>query len=72
MRWIKYKQLVGKQDDGTEVFQDMGAEYSEDNLEIVKGLAYNGEYTIEDDEQPEIASEPSTDEILNALLGVTE
>ena len=43
--------------------------YSETNEEIAKAEAYNGEYTIEDDGQPE--PEPTADDILNALLGVT-
>ena len=33
-------------------------------------IAYNGEYTIEDDGQPE-PDITTTDDILNALLGVT-
>ena len=44
--------------------------YSEANEEIAKKEAYNGEYTIEDDGQPEPVAEPTTDEILNAMLGV--
>ena len=46
-------------------------DYSASNEEIAKKEAYNGEYTIEDDGQPEPTAEPTTDEILNALLGVT-
>lgn len=44
----------------------------ESNEAIAKVEAYNGEYIIEDDGQPEPVSEPTTDEILNTLLGVTE
>ena len=40
------------------------------NEEIVKREAYNGEYTIEDDGQPEPATEVSTDDVLDAMLGV--
>lgn len=40
------------------------------NEEIAKKEAYKGEYTIEDDGQPDPVAEPSTDEILNAMLGV--
>ena len=40
------------------------------NEEIAKKEAYNGEYTIVDDGQPDPVAEPSTDDILNALLGV--
>ena len=39
------------------------------NEEIVKREAYNGEYTIEDDGQPEHNS-ASTDDVLNTMLGV--
>lgn len=42
--------------------------YSEANEEIAKQEAYNGKYETEDDGQPE--PEPTTEEILNALLGV--
>ena len=77
MVWIKYKQLVGKNNVGTEeepvledVFLELGAEYSEFNLQtVVNELAYNGEYTIEDDGQPE-PDTASTDDVLNAMLGV--
>lgn len=38
------------------------------DIERAKEAAYNGEYTIEDDGQPE---PETTDDVLNALLGVT-
>ena len=44
--------------------------WSEANEEIAKREAHNGEYTIEDDGQPEPVAEPTTDDILNAILGV--
>lgn len=44
--------------------------WNEANEEIAKKEAYNGEYTIEDDGQPEPVYEPTTDDILNVLLGV--
>lgn len=44
--------------------------WSEANEEIAKAEAYNGEYTIEDDGQPDPVAEPTADEILNAMLGV--
>ena len=43
---------------------------TEKDVENAKEYAYNGEYTIEDDGQPEPVSEPAADEILNAMLGV--
>ena len=39
-------------------------------IEKAKKEAYNGEYTIEDDGEPEPEKEPTTDEVLNAMLGV--
>lgn len=47
------------------------AEYLEANEEIAKREAYNGEYTVDDDGQPEPETEATTDDVLNALLGVT-
>ena len=44
--------------------------WNEVNEEIAKLEAYNGEYTIEDDGQPEPETEVSTDDVLNAMLGV--
>ena len=41
---------------------------TEKNIEKAKELAYNGEYIIEDDGQPE---PETTNAVLNALLGVT-
>lgn len=43
--------------------------YSVENEEIAKVEAYNGEYTIEDNGNPEPYT-ASTDDVLNALLGV--
>lgn len=78
MKVIKY-QLCTEINRGTEeqpnieqVFSDVTLGWSEANEEIAKREAYNGEYTIEDDGEPEPESEPSTDEVLNALLGVSE
>ena len=34
-------------------------------------IAYNGEYTIEDDGQPEPVKEPTADELIDIMLGVT-
>ena len=44
--------------------------WNETNEEIAKREAYKGEYTIEDDGEPEPVKEPTTDEVLNAMLGV--
>jgi hypothetical protein len=58
------------------LFQDGESAYektlplNEFNEGIAKEEAYNGEYEIYDDGQPEPDVEPTTDEILNAMLGV--
>ena len=44
--------------------------WNEVNEEIAKQEAYNGEYTIEDDGQAEPVPVETTDDVLNALLGV--
>lgn len=44
---------------------------SAEEIERAAEIAYNGEYTIEDDGQPEPEA-VTTDDVLNALLGVTE
>ena len=74
---IKYKFLSCEVNHGTEenpgiekVFLDASIPYSEKNEEIAKKEAYNGEYTIEDDGEPE-PDTATTDDVLNALLGVS-
>lgn len=62
MRIIKY---FMSENDGS-----VSMTWSEANEEIAKREAYNGEYTIEDDGQPEPIAEPSADAVLNILLGV--
>lgn len=42
----------------------------EANLPIAQREAYNGEYTVEGEFDPEPEYEPTTDDILNTLLGV--
>lgn len=78
MKIIKYN-FCARINHGTEdvpVWEDvlspveMG--WNEANEEIAKREAYNGEYTIEDDGQPETEQPITTDDILNALLGVSE
>ena len=72
MRWIKYKQIVGKKADGSDVVQEMTAEYSESNLLVVKGLAFGDPEITPDDGQPIPEKVVSTDEIVNILLGVSK
>lgn len=77
MKTIKYRFLSAEVNHGTEdapeikqIFIDKSMGWSEANEEIAKQEAYNGEYTIEDDGQPE-PDNTTTDDVLNALLGVT-
>lgn len=44
--------------------------WSEENEALAKGMAYDGEISIEEIDDPVPVQEPTTDEILNALLGV--
>ena len=77
MKWIKYERITGQRNTGTEekpvledILEPKMISYCEANEEIAKREAYNGEYEIVDDGQPEPVAEPSTDDILNAMLGV--
>ena len=78
MKWIKYKFLSCEVNHGTEenpnieqIILDKSMPWNEANEEIAKREAYNGIYAIEDDGKPEPVAEPTADEILNALLGVS-
>ena len=53
-----------------EILSPVTMGWNEANEEIAKKEAYNGEYTIEDDGRPEPETEASTDDVLNAMLGV--
>ena len=70
MKVLKYR-LMTEVNHGTEehpdiqqIFSDVAMGWNEVNEEIAKREAYNGEYTIEDDGQPE--SEPTEQEQLRA------
>ena len=70
MKVLKYR-LMTEVNRGTEEkpdiqqnFSDVTMGWSESNEEIAKREAYNGEYTIEDDGQPE--PEPTEQEQLRA------
>ena len=84
---IKYKFLSTEINSGTEgnpdieqFFSDVIIGWNETNEEIAKKEAYNGEYTVEDDGQPEPEVQPTEaeriaelEEALAMLLsGVTE
>ena len=64
MKVIKYQMLQG--DDVC----DVSIDYNEANLAIAEKEAFNGEYTIEDNGEPEPEIVASTEDILNAMLGV--
>jgi hypothetical protein len=75
MKKIKYKFLSAEINNGTieepdieYVFLNKFASYSEANEEIAKREAYNGEYEIYDDGQPEPVVEPSAQEDTDAML----
>ena len=77
MKIIKYQFLSAEINHGTEESPDIGQVFlektipwSESNEEIAKKEAYNGEYIIEDDGRSE-PDTTTTDDVLNALLGVT-
>ena len=81
MKLIKYRFLSSEINHGTEETPDIervilskhvvcADDLLEKTLNNVLQEAYNGEYTVEDVE-PE-TEETTTDEVLNALLGVTE
>ena len=76
MKILKYN-MCTKVNQGTaeepkvvEMLSPVTMGWNEVNEEIAKREAYNGEYTIEDDGQPEPVVEPTADEVLNAMLGV--
>ena len=78
MKVLKYKiatEIYDANSDSTNLFFDQKERYSDDanhekNLSIAKSEAYNGEVTVED--IPDIETKPTTDDVLNALLGVRE
>ena len=69
-----YLDMDGKEtEEVTQIFSDVMIKCTEANFAanyaIAEKEAY-GEITVEDDGEPEPAQEPTTDDILNALLGV--
>ena len=80
MKLLKY-QLMTEVNLGTEEQPDIVQTFNavelrcqddklEANISIAKSEAYNGEVTVDD--IPDIETEPTTDDVLNALLGVSE
>lgn len=79
MRIIRYN-LLHKTPGGSGILLPKELPYTEENLAIAEEEAYKGEYTIEDDGQPEPEAQPTEaeriaelEEALALLLsGVTE
>lgn len=74
MKWIRYIGSIGKQNVGTEenpiwedILNPMAKAYCEANEEIAKEEAYNGEYEIVDDGQPEPEAQPTDAERISEL-----
>lgn len=74
MKWIKYKFLSCEVNHGTEenpdieqIFLDKSMPWNEANEEIAKREAHNGEYTTEDDGQPEPTATPTLEDLAEAL-----
>ena len=64
---IKYFRCVEENEENL-IPVEMG--WNEINEEIAKREAHKGEYTIEDDGQPEPETKVNTDDVLDAMLGV--
>ena len=76
MKIIKYN-LCTRINHGTEenpqieeILSPVTMGWNEANEQIAGKEAYEGEYTVEDDGQPEPEAVETTDDVLNALLGV--
>ena len=64
---IKYFRCIEENEENL-IPVEMG--WNEVNEEIAKREAHKGEYTIEDDGQPEPETKVNTDDVLDAMLGV--
>lgn len=78
MKIIKYTFLSCEVNHGTEeqptmeqIFLEKLMPYTEANEQIAKREAYNGEYTIEDDGQPEPVVEPTQLDVIEAQVTYT-
>lgn len=54
-----------------DVLTDIETDYSESECKRIKEIAYNGEYTIEDDGQPESEAVPSQLDVIEAQVTYT-
>ena len=64
---IKYFRCIEENEENL-IPVEMG--WNEGNEEIAKREDHKGEYTIEDDGQPEPETKVNTDDVLDAMLGV--
>lgn len=79
MKRIKYQFLLWERNDGTEESPDIKQHfitkdflYSEGSFEAAQREAYNGEYEIYDDGQPDPADIPTKEDELEARLTYVE
>ena len=76
MKVIKYNLCTianrGKEEEPKleEILTPVTMSWNVANEEIAKHEAHNGEYSIEDDGQPEAEPTVTADDVLNTLLGV--
>lgn len=66
MKRIKYRFLSAD-----ETIMEKSLDYAEANVEIARQEAYNSEYTIEDDGQPDPADAPSQLDAIEAQVTYT-
>lgn len=74
MKTIKYLFPMGEGEDQILVEKVLGGETEEAfeaSLEVAKKEAHNGEYTIEDDGQPDPAAEPTQLDRIEAQVAYT-
>ena len=70
MKIIKYK-FLSAEIDNEQFFVEKSMGWNEINEEIAKQEAYSGEYTVEDDGQPEPVVEPTQLDIIEAQVAYT-
>lgn len=78
MKTIRYKFMSGEVNRGTEenpnmeqILLDKTMSWSEANEELAKTESYNGEYTIEDDGQPDPEDTPTAMDRIEAQVTYT-
>lgn len=66
LKYIRYDNFAEESD-----FYEVEMPWSEENEEIAKAEAHNGEYTVEDNGEPEPAEQPSQLDVIEAQLAYT-